>query len=385
MSRSITVLVCGKISRAPEQPGAVWTILHYLLGFRALGHTVYFVEPFAESEATSPPGALDALDEGRFFHSIVSRFGLEACSGLVNLHTGESVGLGPSELKAIVERCDILVNVGGALAIEEPFDRIPVRVYLDLDPVFTQLWKRQGLTLNLEGHTEFVTVGLNLGTPRCSLVSNGIAWKRTLQPVLLPVWIPAPALVPAPISTIANWRSYGSIIDRGTLYGQKAHSWRSLIDLPQRSDQRFHVALTIHDQEKDDLKRLQSSGWILLDPKQVAATLGSYRRFIQTSLAELAIAKSGYVVARSGWFSERSTSYLASGKPVVAQATGFEDHLPCGQGLFSFESGEEALEALKEVTSDYLTHSRAARRIAEEYFDSRLVLSSFLRLVGVTG
>ena len=180
---------------------------------------------------------------------------------------------------------------------------------------------------------------------------------------------------------MANWRAYGSIEYEGTFYGQKAHSLRSVIDIPTKTCEELVLALSIHPEERKDLESLARNGWKLVDPAVVACTPGRYLDFILGSKAEFGIAKSGYVAARCGWFSDRSVCYLASGRPVVAQETGFSDCLPCGAGLFSFRCCDEALEAIHRVNADYARHSRAAQAIVYEHFDSNKVLSKLMALV----
>jgi hypothetical protein len=168
-------------------------------------------------------------------------------------------------------------------------------------------------------------------------------------------------------------------------YGQKAHALRQFMTLPRKSGHRFLLAFAIHPDETRDLARLAMEGWQLVDPARVAGTPDQYRSFIQASLAEFGIAKSGYTTARCGWFSDRSVCYLASGRPVVAQETGFSRFLPSDEGLFAFKTEDDVLSAVDAITGDYPRHARAARRIAEEYFDASSVLPLLLERVGVAG
>ena len=186
------------------------------------------------------------------------------------------------------------------------------------------------------------------------------------------------------LTTIANWRGYGSIDHEGVFYGQKAHSLREYMELPKLTDERFMLALAIHPGETSDLAALADNNWQILDPSQVAATPANYRQFVQGSKAEFGIAKSGYVASRCGWFSDRSVCYLASGRPVIAQDTGFSDFLPTGSGLFAFNNTDEVLNSVNAINADYSTHSRAARDLANELFDSKKVLTKLLRGVGST-
>jgi hypothetical protein len=184
------------------------------------------------------------------------------------------------------------------------------------------------------------------------------------------------------LTTVGNWRSYGPIEHEGVRYGQKAHSVRGIIDLPQRTEWRVVLAMDVHPDERDDHELLREHGWDVVDPRRAAGTPDAYRSFVSGSRAEIGIAKEGYVASRSGWFSDRSACYLASGRPVIAQDTGFTRALPTGDGLFAFSDVGDILEAIEDLRIDYDHHARAARALAEEHLDSDRVLSAVLEEVG---
>jgi glycosyltransferase involved in cell wall biosynthesis len=199
--------------------------------------------------------------------------------------------------------------------------------------------------------------------------------------VVLDHWPVASRIEYNALTTVANWRGYGSIEHNGVHYGQKAHSMRQFLTLPTLTKEQFLLALSIHPGERKDLDALKANGWQLADPAQVARCPKAYQQFIQCSKAEFGVAKSGYVLARCGWFSDRSACYLASGRPVIAQETGFSSYLPTGRGLFAFRTVEDILYAIEEINGSYEQHSKAARQIAEELFDSRKVLAQLLKLL----
>ncbi len=269
---------------------------------------------------------------------------------------------------------DLLLNVSGMLRDERLLEQTPIRVYLDLDPVFNQLWHAQGVDVGLDGHTHYATVGRRVP-------ATGHDWIHTLPPVVLERWPVSERIEVDAFTTVANFRSYGTVENDGVRYGQKAHSLRPLLELPRLTDERFALALDIHPDEPD-LAALGEHGWELLDPRRVAGTPERYASFVRGSKAELGIAKEGYVVSRCGWFSDRSAAYLASGRPVVAQDTGFGESLPTGAGLFAFSDTDGVLAAIEALRFDYGRHARAARAIAEEHLDSGRVLSRLLREVG---
>jgi hypothetical protein len=340
----VRILVAGMVAADPHQGGATWAVLQYVLGLEELGHEVWLVDP-VEGNA----------EEDAYFADL--RLGPRAFLGRY---------LGPVP--------DLLLNISGMLRDERILGRAPIRVYLDLDPVFNQLWHGQGVDVGLDGHTHHVTIGRQVP-------ATGHEWIHTLPPVVLERWPVAERVEVDAFTTVANFRGYGSIEHEGVRYGQKAHSLRPLLELPRLTNEHFALALDIHPDEPD-LAALHEHGWELLDPRRVAGTPDRYASFVRGSKAELGIAKEGYVVSRCGWFSDRSAAYLASGRPVVAQDTGFGESLPTGAGLFAFSDTDGVLAAVEALRFDYGRHSRAARAIADEYLDSRRVLTRLLREVG---
>ena len=377
------IFVSGMVAADPRQGGATWAVLQYVLGLRELGHDVFLVEPIAPGSIQPPAAPLTASENARYFLDVVSRFGLQGRAALVRQDTGESAGLSSTALRQAAADADLLINISGMLREPELRDRIPRRVYLDLDPAFNQLWHAaEGIDVGLDGHTHYVTVGNCIGRPACDVPTCGRTWIPTLQPILLSEWPPSKGDRAAPWTTVGNWRAYGSIHYQGRHFGQKAHSQRQFMTVPGRTNERFLLALAIHPAERDDLAALQANGWTLIDPAAVSATPDEYRAFIHASKGEFAITKSGYVVSRSGWFSDRSVCYLASGRPVLAQDTGFSGVLPTGCGLMAFSTEDEAVAGLEAISRNYDGHARAARELAEAYFDSRRVLNRLLDEVG---
>jgi hypothetical protein len=365
----LRILFSGMVAGDPEQGGASWSILQYVLGLRALGHEVRLVEPVDHLDSRS-------VD---YFSALVHEFGLEREAALLRRGSGESAGVPYRELVRWAAGADVLINVSGMLRDEALLGSPSLRVYLDLDPAFNQLWQAvDGVDMGFDLHDRFVTVGLALGEPSCPVPTCGRDWIKTLPPVFLPLWPRAATPARDAFTTVANWRGYGSVEWEGRRYGQKAHSLRQLIDLPRRTEERLLLALAIHPDESEDLDALRSHGWDLADPARVAGTPDSYAGFVRSSKGELGIAKEGYVKSRCGWFSDRSACYLASGRPVVAQETGFSRHLPVGEGLLSFDGAEEAAAGIGEITADYKRHAPAARALAEDLFDSNVVLARML-------
>jgi hypothetical protein len=379
----LTILFSGMVAGDPYQGGATWSVLQYVLGLRRLGHRVVLVEPVPAAKLRPVGTSLEASDNAAYFARVVRAFGLEGSSSLLLDGTRKTVGLPYAEIAHLSADADVLLNVSGMLRDADLLEHVPMRVYLDLDPVFNQLWQEvEGIDIGLGGHTHFVTVGQALGRPECPVPTCGHSWLPTLPPVVLECWPFGRRLLYNGLTTVANWRGYGSIWRDGVLYGQKAHSLRELMSLPSRTSSPVALALAIHPDERRDLDALQANGWRLLDPERSTGTPARYRRFVRGSRAELGVAKSGYVVGRSGWFSDRSACYLASGRPVVAQDTGFDRFLPTGEGLLSFATVDDALSAVDDVERRYARHRRAARALAEEHFESGRVLTALLDRLG---
>jgi hypothetical protein len=368
------------LAAVPGQGGATWAAFQYVLGLLHLGWDVHFVEEMSTEELRPSGARFERSANARYFRNAVREFGLEDRSTLLLAGTRRTVGRPYADLESLATRAHVLLNLSGRLTDEDLLGRVTRRAYLDLDPAFTQLWHVQGVDMGLSRHTHFVTVGLGVGSPDCPIPTCGREWIPTLPPVVLDAW---PAVEDEPDrdawTTVANWRGYGSIRWNGVHYGQKAHAFRSLFELPRESGDRFEVALAIHPAEKDDLRSLRENDWSLVDPRRVAGNPSRYRRFVRESAGEVGVAKTGYVESRSGWFSDRSACYLASGRPVLAQETGFGRHLPSGEGLIAFRDLEDAAEGVRAVRGDYRRHARAARRVAEEYLDSDRVLSRLMR------
>ena len=371
----LRIVVSGMVAGVPGQGGATWAVLQYVLGLRELGHEVMLIEPVEDQEDPR---------RDRYFQEVVAAFGLEGRAALVR---GEerTTGVSYAELLRFARSADLLVNIAGMLRDEKLTEAVPVRAYLDLDPAFTQLWQElDGIDMRLGGHTHFVTVGLRIGRGAKLVPDCGRSWITTLPPVVLTHWPPGGPVRHHAFTTVANWRGYGSIEYNGIRLGQKAHSVRELLEPPAHPRRRVLLALAIHPDERRDLDALAAAGWELADPERVAGTPEHYRGFVAGSLAELGVAKSGYVASWCGWFSDRSACYLASARPVVAQDTGFGAVLPTGSGLLAFKDAHGAAAAMDAVLSNPTAHRRAARQIAEEHLASDVVLSRLLDQLGAT-
>jgi hypothetical protein len=377
----LKILLSGMVAGDPHQGGATWAVLQYVAGLTDLGHEIVLVEPLRRRGGSDP--LAEGSEVSSYFRSLSI---LEGRSALLAPGGESTVGLPYADLARFASEADLLINISGMLRDETLLEPIPVRAFLDLDPGFNQVWHQTGTDMGLDLHTHFLTVGQSVGREGCPIPDCGRTWIPTLPPVALDRWAVEPD---APrrnaFTSVGHWRSYGSIEHGGIHYGQRAHSLRELIDLPRRSGSRFQLALGIHPDETPDLEALRTNGWDLLDPYDVAWDPSGYAEFVRGSMAELSVAKSGYVASRSGWFSDRSACYLASGRPVVAQDTGFGHVLPTGEGLLAFATAAEGADAVATVEMDLERHATAARALAEEHLDARKVLPRLLDELAASG
>jgi hypothetical protein len=370
MTERLRIVVSGTVAAAADQGGAAWAVAQWVLGLRRLGHDAVLIEQVpADRFAAAAPR----------FSALTEEFGLDGHGAIVTDDGSTTAGMTRSALTRTVSGADLLLNISGLLTDPELLAACGRRAFLDLDPAFTQLWHdAEHVDMGFDRHDRFVTIGQRIGQPDCPIPTCGRDWVTTPQPIVLERWPLASAGADWGMTTVGHWRSYGSIHHAGVHYGQKAHSVRALIDLPGRCPEPLQPALAIHPDERDDLAALRRHGWRLTDPRAVAATPAAYRDFIGRSWAELGVAKLGYAASRCGWFSDRSVCYLACGRPVVAQDTGFGSWLSTGAGLFAFTTADQAAAAIDSVRSDYGAHRRAARALAEDVFDSDRVLEELL-------
>lgn len=382
------IVIAGSLAQKPRHGGHTWVFLQYLLGFKRLGWDVLFLdqlEPEMCVDDRGQPCDLDRSVNLRYLLEVMGRFGLSDSFALIYNHGERFVGLSRNQVMERVRNSAFLLNVMGFLSDEEILSCAPKRVFLDIDPGFGQMWRALGLHDPFHGHDAFVTIGENIGQPGCDIPTCGLDWITTRQSIVLDYW---PSQHSGhngqPFTSIAGWRgAYGPLAYKGKTYGLRVHEFRKFIELPRLSQQPFQLALDIHPAEVNDIGLLTDNAWSLVDPKVVASDPWVYRSYIQHSKAEFMVAKNMYVQANSGWFSDRSMCYLASGRPVVAQDTGISQLYRTGEGLLTFTTLEEARAGVEEVSRDYERHSRAARAIAEEYFDSDKVLTRLLNKVGV--
>jgi hypothetical protein len=355
--------------------GQAMRVMAVLEGLRRLGHDVLFLE-FVEPEP-------DPSSASYFLHTVTTWWDPRR-SALVDGASGTVLaGAGLAEIEATVERADAVV-FNSAIYRREPWPLVAgirPRILWEQDPGYTHLWAQDGDPRDIFGdHDVHFTVGLNVGTDRCALPTAGLEWRPLPPPVILDWW-PGTPVVRDRFTTVAGWRDYGYLEWEGKVVGPKDEQWRAFIELPARAGEPFELALAI-DEDDPDRALLTGNGWVLADPRVVAG-VDEYRTWVSESAGEFSCAKGGYVATRSGWFSDRSAAYLAAGRPVVVQSTGFEDVLPTGEGLFAVRDVHEAAAAIRAVRADYARHAGAARAIARDHLAAERVLPRLLEPVGV--
>jgi hypothetical protein len=378
-----TIAIAGGLAQRPYQGGHTWVFLQYLLGFRRLGYDVLFLdylEPAMCSDGAGRPSSTADSINLLYVSEVMSRFGLGERWAVIDGQSNSTFGL-PRKEVARRMRSALLINVMGYLRDENFLHAAHRRVFLDIDPGVPQMWHELGQADLFTGHDAFVTIGENIGRDHCPIPTCARSWHRLPPPIFLEEWPPV-AGGDGAFTSIATWRGpYGPINYQGQSYGSRVHEFRTYLSLPLHTGCRFRLALDIHKDETRDRDALHSSGWQIEDPLEAAGDPWRYRQYIRRSAAELMIAKHLYVKSRSGWFSDRSVAYLASGKPVLAQDTGFSYG---GEvGLVKFRSMTEAVAGVESIQSDWARHCAAARDIACTHFDSDVVLGRWINLLGL--
>jgi hypothetical protein len=376
LSDRLNIIVAGLIGQYPIG-GVTWDYIQYVLGLRDLGHNVTYLEdsdqwPYNPRENGC---GREAVYNAEYLDGVMARFGLGGRWAYRfpggSLPTGETFaerwyGLPDAQRRRTIDEADLLINVSSGIGDPTRYRRIPRLAYVDTDPVFTQIRAVQDdrFRAHLDAHDLHFTYG-----------ETGHFWRPLRKPIALAEWNPSAACRNV-FTTVMNWTSYGDVTWNGRSYGQKDKEFLRFVDLPLAvapTVVELAIGFGITRRAPRDLLLLK--GWRLADPMRCCAGLDDYRHYIESSKGEWTIAKNAYVEGHSGWFSGRSACYLAAGRPVVVQDTGFALVLPVGEGIIVFKDIEEAAEGVREVEGDWIRHARAARAIAEEYFDSRKIVS----------
>src|SRR5262245_21154199 len=384
------VIVAGYFVRFPIG-GYVWQALHYLLGFARLGCEALFYEDSGHYPLAFDPRSASSGEDYAFgvrrLGEVLDEFGLTGRWVFWDVRRNEFHGLTREETQRRFADADVSVNLAGVNRLGE-WRRPSARIYLDIDPAFTQIRLENG-DVNLRGllaeHDLFFTFGENVGTSRSPLPTGGFEWRPSRPPVVCDLWDGGPMLpsTDAAFTTIGKWDAVDRDVEFcGVRYHwRKSLAWQKFLDLPERTGERFELAMDV-ERIPQDLQAVAGRGWAVRSPLSVSADPLAYRCYIQASKGEFSAAKDVNVRLRSGWFSDRSACYLAAGRPVVLEDTGFSDVLGTGRGLFAVRGLDDAVEAFSVIRADYAAHTAAARAVARESFEATRVLRPLLDAAG---
>jgi hypothetical protein len=379
------IIVCGYMIRHPVA-GNLLAYFHYLLGLHLLGYEVVYLEESGWSQSCYDPVVRDYGDDPRSglhtVQALISNYGMKAKVCYVDRDTKTVYGADWEEMKQTLKTADLLLNIGGVCWLPE-FLLCKRRVLIDMDPFFTQIGQFAAEGRN-DYHVYF-SYGANIGRPGCTIPTDGMDWLPTVPPVVPELWQSSVLTqeqwreidkADAAFTSVANWSAYGGVTYRGEHYGQKNEEFMRLLELPSRCSQKLELALSGGDVEIKE--RLCMAGWSVRDGGEVSANVSTYQTYLTRSLGEFSAAKNAYVKTHSGWFSDRSVCYLAAGRPVILQDTGFSDWLPTGWGVLAFSSLQEAVGCIERVNADYQAHCLAARELVEQTFSYKVVLPQLL-------
>lgn len=358
--------------------GVIWDFLMYLIGLRALGHDVYYLEDTGECvyDYEKNTISLDSSYGINCINTSLSQFGFGDRWIFVD-YEGKYYGKSREHTAKICADAELFINIsGGSCFWREEYRKIPRKIFIDTDPAFTQSAIAKGETWDVEffkGFDVLFTYGSNLGAADCTIPETPFQWKKTWQPVICEEWKTESAPARDVFTTVMTWKNQ-SFADAD---GNKDKQFVHFLDLPQETGQTIELAVN------GPRELLRSHGWQTVDGMSVSKDLSLYRNYIQSSKAEFSVAKHLYVSTKSGWFSERSECYLAAGRPVLVQETGFNKYIPSGEGILSFNNVEEALIGINSINADYIKHSRKAVEIAREFFDANVILPQLLKDSGI--
>ncbi|HEX5725697.1 MAG TPA: hypothetical protein VFX98_09555 [Longimicrobiaceae bacterium] len=380
----LRVVVLGYVVRGPIG-GMAWHHLQYVLGLARLGHDAWFVE-----DSDDYPGCYDPVRHVvdtdpsyglAFAERAFRRLGLAERWAYHDAHAGGWKGPAADRAPEVCRSADLVLNLSAVNPLRPWLAEVPRRALVDTDPVFTQLRHLHDAEARRAAalHTHFFTFGEGMARGGACVPDDGFPWCPTRQPIVLDAWPVTPGPADGRFTTVMQWDSYPPREHAGRRYGMKSDSFAAYLDLPARTGAALELALGSESAPRDQLR---AHGWTLRDPLAVTRDPWTYQQYLRESKAEFSVAKHGYVAARSGWFSERTAAYLASGRPTLVQDTGFSAWLPVGAGLLAFSSPDEAAAGVEEIDRRYAFHCRAAREVAERCFDSRAVLEELLEGIG---
>lgn len=378
--KSESIVYSGYYVREPVG-GFFWQAAHYLMGLRALGYDPWYYEDSGWRDAPRDYRAGLAA-AGRFFSDI----GFGERWVFVDLQRGEEHGPGAGRGRTLLEQAAALISYGWVNRLPAERGGGKLNILIDSDAAYTQLRLANGdriLRDILDRQALLFTLSENVGTPRAAVPTGGFTWRATRNPVHIPWWR-STGPPGRDYTTVGTWNDEGrDIVYKGETYlWRKRSEWLKILDLPAKTGCRFEMAM---DAAKipGDREILESRGWRVRDPVPISLSPQRYREYLRGSRGEFSVSKDLYVRTRSGWFSDRSPCYLAAGRPVVLQDTGFGDGLPLGPGLHAFSDLEGAAEAIQQIERDYRRAGAHAAAVAREFFAAEKVVAALLEPAGL--
>ena len=359
--------------------------LQWLVGLSDLGHDVYFVEKAAYPNACFDPIRQVMSDDCSHgitvLRQLLVQWQLDTKFCFVDA-AGNYHGMDRKSIEEVFSKADLFIDMGTHGAWLAEATTADFRVLVESEAAYTQIKMQVALDKGQSTQTydAYYTNGLNIGTSASTAPLAGISWRHVINPVVPRMFSTGPPPPGAAFTTVMNWQSHETVKFNGVHYGQKDIEFRKFELLPSLLDVPMEIAVAGRGVPRE---RLSSRGWQLREAHNITRSVESYWDYIRSSLGEFAVCKNIFVATNSGWFSDRSAAYLATGRPVVMQATGFESYLPCGEGLFAVRSPAEAAEAIQSIVAHYSLHSQVARKIALEYLDAKIVLGRFLSELGI--
>ena len=373
-----TVVVAGALANKAGSGGEAWVRMSWVDGLRRLGLDVWFVEEISSTRWTAADAGFMSRATA-WFEDVVTRVGIGDRAALLDTDGEGDRGVDRTTIVDVLGSAELLVNISGHLRQPSLLALPRRRVYVDIDPGYTQIWHVQGADLGVAAHDLHLTVGVNLGRPSCAIPDAGFDWIPVLPPTVLEEWSAPPLAELDRFTTVASWRgAFGPIEHGGVQYGPKAHEFRRFAELPRLVDVPFEIALDIHPADARDRRLLVENGWQLVDPSVAAGGMDEFRRYVLDAAAEFSVAQGVYVHARSGWFSDRTARYLAAGRPALVQDTGLAESLPTGEGLLTFSSVDDAVDAAARLAREYTAHAEAAAAFAAEHLAAERILPPVL-------
>jgi hypothetical protein len=357
---------------------------HYIAGLRELGYDVHYVERLNTPDECYDPSSNGFGDDPAYglrwlSHCMEQNPAVRTPWTLID-RAGEHHGCGRQALCRDLREADFVLTLADPTWFDD-LELCPRRAFVDGDPLFTQaamLEPGSVISTALAMYPALFTYWTRQNAPDATVPKAGRDWVSTTPVVATGLWTEFAPRADAPVTTVMNWAAWGDVEVAGRSYGHKSREFERFMQLPKLTERRFVLAAG----GPAPKAQLAAEGWELADPLQATGTVEAYREFIANSAADFGIAKHAYVASGSGWFSDRSLCYLASGRPVMHQDTGFTDWLPTGEGVFAFSEPDDVVSALAALDRDPLRHSRAARAIAEQYFEARNVIGHMLDEAG---